>query len=217
MQLAVDGIGLSYDGRSVLQDVSFTLGSNQSVLLLGPSGSGKSSLLNIICGLQRPDLGTVTLGEDTVASANSLPSGDKIRRRHMGVIFQTLRLVSALSVKANLLLAQKLQNGAYDSALVDNTLEQLDIVHRAHARPFELSQGEAQRAAIARALVVKPTLLIADEPTSALDAANTEKVAQLLLDLSGKADASLLVATHDDRLRQFFKQTMTLEHGRLAT
>ncbi|MEO0689976.1 MAG: ATP-binding cassette domain-containing protein [Pseudomonadota bacterium] len=217
MQLAVDGIGLSYEGHSVLQDVSFTLDTSESALLLGPSGSGKSSLLNIICGLQRPDQGRVTLGEDAVTAASSSPSGDEVRRRHMGVVFQTLRLVSALSVKANLLLAQKLQNGAHDTALVDNTLEQLDIAHRAHARPFELSQGEAQRAAIARALVVKPTLMIADEPTSALDTANTEKVAHLLLELAGKAGASLLVATHDDRLKPYFKQTMTLDHGRLAT
>ncbi|MEM9084572.1 MAG: ATP-binding cassette domain-containing protein [Pseudomonadota bacterium] len=217
MQLAVDGIGLSYEGRSVLQDVSFTLDTSESALLLGPSGSGKSSLLNIICGLQRPGQGRVTLGEDAVTAASSSPSGDEVRRRHMGVVFQTLRLVSALSVKANLLLAQKLQNGAHDTALVDNTLEQLDIAHRAHARPFELSQGEAQRAAIARALVVKPTLLIADEPTSALDTANTEKVAHLLLELAGKAGASLLVATHDDRLKPYFKQTMTLDQGRLAT
>ena len=77
--------------------------------------------------------------------------------------------------------------------------------------------GTGEGAAIARALVVNPTLLIADEPTSALDAANTEKVAHLLLELAGKAGASLLVATHDDRLKPYFKQTMTLEHGRLAT
>ena len=133
----------------------------------------------------------------------------------MGIIFQTLRLVSALTLKGNLLLAQKLQTGSQDPSLIAQTLEKLDIAHRANARPFELSQGEAQRAAIARALVVKPALLIADEPTSALDAANTENVANLLLELAREAGASLLVATHDDRLKPYFAQTMTLSEGAL--
>ena len=193
MQLSVEKVGLSYDGRPVLQDVSFTLGAHQSALLLGPSGSGKSSLLNIVCGLRTPDNGKVTLGGETLAGADGLVLGDDVRRRSMGIIFQTLRLVSALTLRGNLLLAQKLQTGSQDKSLINSTLEKLDIAHRADARPFELSQGEAQRAAIARALVVKPAILIADEPTSALDAANTRKVANLLLELANEAGASLLL------------------------
>ncbi len=215
MQLSVAEVGLSYGGQPVLKDVSFTLEPQSRSLLLGPSGSGKSSLLNIICGLRTPDSGSVTLDGEVVAKAGGAPNGDDVRRRSMGVIFQTLRLVSALSLKGNLLLAQKLQTGSENPDLVGATLEKLDIAHRAKARPFELSQGEAQRAAIARALVVKPKLLIADEPTSALDAANTQKVANLLLDLAEDAGASLLVATHDDRLRPYFARTITLEDGLL--
>ncbi|NQX95421.1 MAG: ATP-binding cassette domain-containing protein, partial [Erythrobacter sp.] len=201
-------VGLSYGGQPVLKDVSFTLGAQESALLLGPSGSGKSSLLNIVCGLKTPDSGCVTLGDGAI--------GDEVRRRSMGIIFQTLRLVSALSLKGNLLLAQKLQSGQSDEALVSSTLERLNIAHRANARPFELSQGEAQRAAIARALVVQPKLLIADEPTSALDSENTRRVAELLLELAKDAGASLLVATHDDRLKPYFARTMYLKAGALA-
>lgn len=215
MQLSVEQVGLSYDDRPILRDVSFTLEAQQSALLLGPSGSGKSSLLNIVCGLRTPDTGKVTLGGETLASANGLVLGDDVRRRSMGIIFQTLRLVSALTLKGNLLLAQKLQTGSHDKGLIESTLDKLDIAHRANARPYELSQGEAQRAAIARALVVKPALLIADEPTSALDAANTEKVANLLFELADEAGASLLVATHDDRLKSHFARTMTLSEGAL--
>ncbi|MEO0698433.1 MAG: ATP-binding cassette domain-containing protein, partial [Pseudomonadota bacterium] len=167
MKLSVAGVGLSYDSQPVLENVSFELEAQGKALLLGPSGSGKSSLINVITGLQTPDAGEVTLGDQRVSGAGGSSGGDDVRRRSMGIIFQTLRLVSALSVRANLLLAQKLQTGAQDAGLVDATLDQLGIADRAEARPFELSQGEAQRAAIARALVVKPALIVADEPTSA--------------------------------------------------
>ncbi|MEM6909185.1 MAG: ATP-binding cassette domain-containing protein [Pseudomonadota bacterium] len=212
MQLDVREVSLSYGDTRVLTDITFGLEARQHALLLGPSGSGKSSLLNIVCGLQTPDSGSVTLGNERIFGSDD-GSGDEVRRAHMGIVFQTLRLVSALNVRANLALAQRLQLGASDSALIDDTLERLGITHRANARPFELSQGEAQRAAIARALVVKPKLLIADEPTSALDHANTQSVAQLLIEVAQSAGASLLIATHDDRLTGYFDHTMSLADG----
>ncbi len=212
MRLQVTGVEKAYYGREVLTGISFELSDMGRALLLGPSGSGKSTLLNIICGLQSPDAGEVQLGDATITSSQA----DTIRRRHMGIIFQTLRLVSALNVKANLALAQRLQTGSTDPALVEQVLERLGIADRANARPFELSQGEAQRAAIARALVVKPDILIADEPTSALDQANTETVAKLLLELAQEAQATLLIATHDDRLKPYFEQTLELDNGRLS-
>ncbi|WP_298337116.1 ATP-binding cassette domain-containing protein [uncultured Erythrobacter sp.] len=208
MQLEVSGIGLSYGDTRVLRDVSLVLDSGEQALLLGASGSGKSSLLNVICGLQTPDSGTVTLGDQ--------PVHDGVRKAHIGIIFQTLRLVSALNVRANLLLAQRLANGVQNAAKVDETLEQLGINHRAKARPFELSQGEAQRAAIARALVVSPKLLIADEPTSALDKGNTKVVAEMLIEAARSAGASLLIATHDDRLTSQFGRTLMLENGKVT-
>lgn len=216
MQLSVSGVGLSYDGRSVLNDVTFTLDHRERALVLGPSGSGKSSLLNIICGLQAPDTGEVKLGDNPIVAAGTKSNADQMRKQHMGIVFQTLRLVSALTVRKNLLLAQRLQVGTTDPAKVEDTLERLGIEHRANARPFELSQGEAQRAAIARALVVSPAILIADEPTSALDHGNTEKVAELLIEAAQNAGASLLIATHDDRLRPHFDRTISLVEGRLA-
>jgi ABC-type lipoprotein export system ATPase subunit len=208
LPLTATDLAKSYDGRPVLAGVSFTLGPGERALLLGPSGSGKSTLLNLLCGLQRADSGQVTLGDAAI--------GDAARRRHFGIVFQSLRLVSALSLRGNLALAQKLQTGRDDPARVDALLDRLGIAHRAKARPHELSQGEAQRAAIARALVVRPAVLIADEPTSALDAANAAAVAALLHELAEEAGATLLVATHDDRLRPHFARTLTLAEGRLA-
>ena len=208
MHLTASDLGKSYGGRSVLASVSFTLAAGERALLLGPSGSGKSTLLNLLCGLQRPDSGRVTLGD--------APIDDGVRRRHFGIVFQSLRLVSALSLRANLALAQKLQTGSSDPARIDALMGRLGIAHRAHARPHELSQGEAQRAAIARALVVRPAILIADEPTSALDAANAAAVAGLLGELALETGAALLVATHDERLRPYFARTLTLAGGVLA-
>ena len=167
MLLSVSGVGMSFSEQTVLRDVNFDLDQAERALLLGPSGSGKSTLLNIICGLQRPDSGRVEINGEVLADADGTGDRDDVRRRNLGIVFQTLRLVSALSLSANLELAQKLQTGSVDKAAIQVALERLGIAHRAHARPHELSQGEAQRAAIARALVVKPRLLVADEPTSA--------------------------------------------------
>ncbi len=216
MELAAQDLTKAYGGSPVLAGVSFTLTPGERALLLGPSGSGKSTLINCLCGLQRPDGGTVTFGRDVLSAAQGAAAGDQIRRRHFGIVFQTLRLVSALSVRANLALAQKLQTGRSDPALLDQTLERLGIAHRADARPHQLSQGEAQRAAIARALVVRPAILVADEPTSALDHDNAARVAGLLIELAEETGATLIVATHDDRLRPHFPRTLTLHEGRLA-
>jgi len=216
MRLDVSHLGKAFQGRKVLDDVSFTLAAGERLLLLGPSGSGKSTLLNIICALARPDSGEVRLDDEVLAAPGGAPRGDALRRAHIAIIFQGLRLVSALSVRGNLALAQRLQTGRSDKAAIDALLDRLGLAARADARPFELSQGEAQRAAIARALVVRPRLLIADEPTSALDHANARVVAELLDELAHEAGASLLVATHDDRLTSHFPHHLRLEAGRIA-
>ncbi len=214
--LDIRDLGKTYAARPVLSGVSFRIDPGERALLLGPSGSGKSTLLNCLCGLQRPDAGAVMLGEAVLASPGRMAAADGLRRRYFGIVFQTLRLVSALTVRANLALAQKIQTGANDPALIDRTLDRLGIAHRADARPHALSQGEAQRAAIARALVVRPAILVADEPTSALDNANAERVARLLVELADETGASLIIATHDERLRPHFPRTLTLADGRLA-
>ncbi len=214
--LDIHDLGKAYAGREVLTKVNLRLDPGERALLLGPSGSGKSTLLNCLCGLERPDHGTVTVDQEIIADAIRPVRSDSIRRRHFGIVFQKLRLVSALTVRKNLLLAQRLQTSATNPDQVDEILERLGIADRAKARPFELSQGEAQRAAIARALVVSPSILIADEPTSALDRGNTEAVAHLLIEVADEAGASLLIATHDDRLRAYFARTMVLQDGRIA-
>ena len=196
-------------GRCVMAAPAFTALRGEHTLLLGPSGSGKTTLINVITGLITPSEGEVKI-DGKPMSALPAAQRDHLRRRTIGVVFQTLRLIGALSVRQNLALAQTLALGRSDSALIDRLIAQVGLTHRADARPRELSQGEGQRAAIARALCAQPALVVADEPTSALDDANAVAMADLLLETANATGATLLIATHDNRLRERFSRTLTL-------
>lgn len=215
MLLAIDGLSCRYADHVVFDNFSLALKRGQHSLLLGPSGSGKTTLINLITGLLTATSGTILIAGEAMSGATA-SARDDLRRRRIGIIFQTLRLVSALDLRANLELAQKLSGHGRDKALIDNLLERLGIAHRAHAQPRALSQGEAQRAAIARALVGKPDLLIADEPTSALDDANMDRVGRLLIETADANESTLLIATHDNRLRALIPDTITLTPLKLA-
>lgn len=208
--LAIDSLDFRYGDRPIFCNFRLTVERGRHHLLLGASGSGKTSLINLICGFAVPQAGTIHIAGAPMTGLSE--SGrDTLRRRQIGVVFQTLRLVSALDVISNLRLAAKLAGVHARDAELFETLDRLGLAHKAYARPRDLSQGEAQRAAIARALVGRPGLLIADEPTSALDHANMEKVARLLLDTAERTGATLLVATHDERLMPWFEASVRLE------
>jgi putative ABC transport system ATP-binding protein len=204
--LELRAIHLARNGRPVLRDFSLSLGAGEQALLLGPSGCGKTSLINIAAGLLTPDSGEVMLGGERMPARPA--ERDALRRRKVGIVFQTLRLISALSLRDNLLLAARLAGQPADG--IDGLLDQLALTPRADARPRALSQGEAQRAAIARALVARPALLLADEPTSALDDTNADKVAALLTGLAAEQGTALLVATHDSRLKAHIPRAVQL-------
>ncbi len=207
--LDVSALSKSYGSDRILTDLSFSVQPGEHLLLLGPSGSGKSTLINLITGLLTPDAGTIHIAGEAMTGIEGA-ARDDLRRRRVGIIFQTLRLVSALSIRNNLRMAQKLGSGSVDDAAIDELLTILGIAHRADAKPRELSHGQAQRAAIARALVGRPDLMVADEPTSALDDANAERIASLLIDSAKAQGTTLLIATHDQRLRQFIPRSLDL-------
>lgn len=195
--------------RTILDIPEWQFLPGEHALLLGPSGSGKTSLINLVAGLISPTAGQVVLAGQNLALLP--PSGrDELRRRTVGLVFQTLRLVSALTVRQNLLLAQKIGTGTTDAKEVDRLIARVGLLHRADAKPRALSQGEGQRAAIARALVTRPALVIADEPTSALDDENTAAMADLLFTTAAASGATLLVATHDARIRDRFPNRLLL-------
>ena len=196
--------------RTILELAEFRVTAGEHVLLLGPSGSGKTTLINILTGLTTPTSGTV-LVDGRLMTGVSAAARDALRRDRIGLVFQTLRLVSALTVRQNLSLAQNLGPGGHDPAEVDSLISRVGLSHRADARPRDLSQGESQRAAIARALCTRPALLVADEPTSALDDANALSMIDLLLSSAAASGSTLLIATHDHRIRSRFAHAVELQ------
>lgn len=207
--LAIEALAHGYVDRPVLHDISLHMRPGEHHLLLGPSGSGKTTLIHAIAGMLTPERGRILIDGAPMTGLGAA-ARDRLRREKIGLIFQSLRLVSALDVRHNLRLAARLSGHPATDAAIDALLEEVGIAHRAAAKPRRLSQGEAQRAAIARALVGKPRLLIADEPTSALDDANAHRVAQLLIDTANRNGSTLLIATHDQRLRTLIPRTLNL-------
>ncbi|MDP3550396.1 MAG: ATP-binding cassette domain-containing protein [Novosphingobium sp.] len=197
--LDVNGLSHAFGSEAVLKDITFRIDQGAHMLLLGPSGSGKSTLINLITGILPCQSGTIHVAGEAMSGARGRQRDD-LRRRRIGVVFQSLRLVSALTVRRNLHLAQRLATGTSVPEQIDALLDRLGIRHRADAPLRQLSQGQLQRAAIARALIGRPALLVADEPTSALDDANAADTIDLLLETAQAQGTSLLVATHDRRI-----------------
>lgn len=199
----------AYDGRTVLSVPSWDVAAGEASLVLGPSGSGKSTLLNVIAGLATPTEGSVRVGDEEVTRL-APAARDAFRARRVGLVLQTLHLVGVVSVRDNLRLAQRLAGCRVDDGRIDEVLAGLGIAALAGARASRLSVGEAQRVAIARAVVNRPSLLLADEPTSALDDANCARALSLLLGQATACGATLLVATHDNRIRDRFARRLEL-------
>lgn len=178
-------------------------------LLLGESGSGKTTLLHILTGLLKPEEGIVEINGTSIyeLSAKKL---DQFRGRHIGIVFQRPHFIKSLTVSENLALAQSFAQLPVNQARIDEVLQSLGISHKKDAYPATLSQGQLQRVSIARAVINKPALLIADEPTSSLDDKNADAVLQLLIEQSGLNQATLVVATHDKRVKDAFTHTYTL-------
>ncbi len=203
-------IRVARPGAPMLQFPDLQLKRGGAALLLGPSGSGKTSLLSVLAGLLPPTAGTVSLeGQDLY----NMPSRarDAVRGRMYGFVFQTLHLLPSLTLRQNVALAGTMAGRVADEARIDMLLRGLGLADKAHRRPDALSQGEQQRAAIARAVLNRPAVLMADEPTSALDDANAAIVIDLLWAQAQETGALLLIATHDRRILHRFDTIVTLD------
>jgi putative ABC transport system ATP-binding protein len=207
--LMVAGLAQSYGARTVLELRKWTVQAGQHSIVLGPSGCGKTTLLHLIAGLLRPSRGRIRVaGQDLSALAPA--ELDEFRGRNIGIVLQRLHLIQALSVRDNLRLAQSLAGLPVRAEGIERLLFDLGLAALATARPDRLSQGEAQRVAIARAVINRPALILADEPTSALDDHNAKIVLRLLRTQAEASGATLVIATHDGRLKPHFSHRLEL-------
>jgi lipoprotein-releasing system ATP-binding protein len=220
--LAVDNVTKSYPTPrgelSILNGISLTLKRGDAIAVMGPSGSGKSTLLYLLGALEPPTAGRVTVdGQDPYALGERAQAA--FRNRHIGFVFQDHSLLPQCSVLENvltpLLAAEPGGTAADDVARAKAILEQVGLGGRLDHRPGELSGGEKQRAAVARALIRNPLLVLCDEPTGNLDSVSADAVASLLLDLHAARQTILVVVTHSAALAGRFPVRYEMNDGRL--
>lgn len=197
-----------------LVELSLALGPGEMVALVGPSGCGKSTALNLVAAVDRPDSGIVRVCGVDVASAPETQL-ETLRRRSIGMVFQAFHLVPHLTVEENVALPLALDRRR-DAARVDELLRRVGLENRRRHYPSELSGGEQQRTAVARALAHRPKVVVADEPTGNLDSKTGAAVIELLAQLRVEEGAALVLATHDRAVAASSDRTVALADGRVA-
>lgn len=217
--MSLTNAALSLDGNAgkvdILRDISLDVTTGETLGLVGPSGSGKSSLLMLMGGLEQATSGTIAvLGENlTTMSEDGLAL---FRSRNMGVVFQSFHLIPTMTALENVATPLELAGvrDAFDRAATE--LDTVGLAHRADHYPSQMSGGEQQRVALARASAPRPRVLLADEPTGNLDAANGAVIMDLLFDLRDRHGATLIMVTHSTDLATRCDRVITLNDGRIA-
>lgn len=199
----------SYSNGQQLEFPDLCFGRGESWLITGASGSGKTTLLHLIAGLLKPHSGSIKIG-DQVTSEMSNTALDKFRGKEIGIVFQTAHFVQSLTVGENLELARFLAKNPPDRERVQALLERLGLANKMHKKPHQLSVGEQQRAAIARAMVNRPAVVLADEPTASLDDENCRIMTELLQKESKESGSTLIIVTHDQRLKDLIENVVEL-------
>lgn len=198
-----------YNHENSFKFPDMELQKGQHQLILGQSGKGKTTFLHLLAGILKPSSGSILIENTDIAKLGNRAI-DRFRGKNIGLIFQRSYFVKALTVKDNLYLAQKLAGRKEDVSQIKTILDQLNILKKIDELPVNLSIGEQQRVSIARAIINEPELILADEPTSALDDINAEKVASLLEETAAFCQATLIVVTHDQRLKNRFENVLEL-------
>ena len=192
---------------TLFEDINLTIHQGSSYAITGPSGSGKSSLLMLMSGLESPKQGQVR------ANLNKVSDGDVNLRQHIGFIFQQFHLLPELTALHNVALPLRLRGQKHAESKAKAWLEKVGLGHRLDHKPNQLSGGEQQRVAIARALVFEPSFIFADEPTGNLDGKSAADVADILFASCCENGAGLVLVTHSDELAQRAQHICTLKHG----
>jgi putative ABC transport system ATP-binding protein len=211
-------ISKRYDSRPVLKEVSLVVAPGERLALTGPSGSGKTTLLNCLGGIDRPDSGEILVGGESITRMQATELA-LLRRRKLGNIFQFFHLLPTLSVRENVEFPLVLLgvDAAERKRKADSLLERVQVAHRADAFPSQLSGGEMQRTAIARALIHSPAVLLADEPTGNLDSANGAIILALLRELTDETTTALVLVTHSAEATAICHRSVQMRDGSLQS
>ena len=208
---------LGDDEILALDNVSLTVAQGEIICLLGPSGTGKTTLCSVAGGLLSPTTGTVSVGGDEISSFNAKQLA-RFRSESVGFVFQAVNLVPFLTARENLLVVDELgrRTGKAAKKRADTLLDELGLAAKANALPSQLSGGQRQRVAIGRALMNDPTLVLFDEPTSALDTTTGAQVMELIESEMRQRGTAAIIVTHDQRIATYTDRTVRMMDGRLV-
>jgi len=209
---------LSNQKIEVLKGIDLTVSAGRWVSFTGPSGCGKTTFLQLLGALDKPDEGSIKCFGQSITKLNSIKKA-KLRRTRLGFIFQSYQLFSELDALENVSLPGRLGGDKLKDIIerAESLLLEMGLKDRLHHRPAELSGGEQQRIAIARALMNQPDIVLADEPTGNLDDKNSADIMEILSNLRNKEDKTIIMVTHDLNLTQYSDQTYIFKEGRLAS
>jgi putative ABC transport system ATP-binding protein len=214
----LDDVGLTLASAAgpveILRGISLTIGAGETVALLGPSGSGKSSLMMVLAGLERPSGGRVALAGQDLAALDE-DGLARLRRRRIGIVFQSFHLLPTMTALENVAIPLELAGDGEALARAKAALERVGLGHRLAHYPAQLSGGEQQRVAIARAFVAAPALLLADEPTGNLDGTTGQHVMDCLFEEQARLGSALLLITHDAALAARCDRELLMRDGEI--
>ena len=216
--LKISKINLSYNTDNnlikVLQDISLEVDHKDTVSIVGESGSGKTSLIMLIGGLEKATSGKIQFKEFEISNLNE-DQISEIRRKNIGIVFQSFYLIPNYTALENVSLTLEINRISNPEQKAKDMLSRFGLSQRLNNLPSQLSGGEQQRVAIARSIVMKPQLILADEPTGNLDSENSNLITKILFDYVNEEQASLIVATHDDKLASQAKRKIKIKDGRI--
>jgi len=200
---------------TALDDVSFSVKKGEFLCIIGASGSGKSTLLHLLGGVDRPTSGKVYINSQDIFQLND----DELaifRRRQVGIVYQFYNLIPILNVEENITLPMDLDSRSVDKKTLDNTLDILGLKKRRYHLPNELSGGEQQRCAIGRAILPKPSIILADEPTGNLDTKSSLEIVKLLSDYNKEYNQTIIMITHNLELATYASRILKLNDGKIV-
>jgi putative ABC transport system ATP-binding protein len=209
------GYGSGIEARPVLKQISLNLLPGTFTVISGPSGSGKTSLISILGAMIAPDSGEVIVDGTNVTRLTE-SQRSSFRREKIGYIFQSFRLMAALSAEENIILSLEMRRVDRQQQRCRAALETVGLGAKGKLKPHQMSHGEKQRVAVARAIAHAPAIILADEPTASLDAANGMQVTNLLSDIAGDPNRTVAIVTHDPRVIPLAQRVITLEDGRIV-